>query len=292
MNGRGDMSQRAAWDRERGHERAHERTRPRAHGTRETDPAGADHRAVAAARDGAPGVAPPTRAADPHHEAVPDVSWAPPAPERPATHRGARGPGEPAPPGERAVVVESSRFRLRELAPTDVDAVLAVFDDPGATRAFGAHSFRRRDAVALVEQALASARQRPRTHYRLAVSRAHSGELIGTAKLVLDRPERDALVHTGHRGAEVGMALRADQASVGHGMEVGYLLGVLGFDRLGLHRLWAGVLPSDAAAQRAAERAGMTREGVLRHYAYANGAWYDLVRYAILEHDWHARLRR
>ncbi|MEU3963396.1 GNAT family protein [Streptomyces buecherae] len=284
------MSQRAARDRERGHERAHEPVRPRAHGARETDPAGADHRTVAPARDGAPGVASPTRAADPHHEAVPDVSWALPTPERPAAHRGARGPGEPAPPGERAVVVESSRFRLRELAPADTDAVLAVFGDPRTTRAFGAHSFRRRDAVALVEQALASARQRPRTHYRLAVSRAHSGELVGTAKLVLDRPERDALVRTGYRGAEVGMALRADQASVGHNMEVGYLLGVLGFDRLGLHRLWAGVLPSNTTAQRAAERAGMTREGVLRHYAHANGDWYDIVQYAILEHDWRARL--
>ncbi|WEV27342.1 GNAT family protein [Streptomyces sp. 71268] len=286
------MSRRAAWDRERGHERAHERTRERGHGTSETDPNGAGHRAAAPVRDGAPGTAPPARAADPHHEAVPDVSWALPVPEQPAAHRGARGPGEPRPPGERAVVVESSRFRLRELAPTDVDAVLAVFGDPGPPRAYGTSPFRRRDAVALVEQALASARRRPRTHYRLAVSRADSGELIGTAKLVLDRPARDALVRTGYRSAEVGMALRADQASVGHSMEVGYLLGVLGFDRLGLHRLWAGVLPSDTTAQRAAEKAGMTREGVLRHCVYANGGWHDTVQYAILEHDWHARLRR
>ncbi|MFF5716863.1 hypothetical protein [Streptomyces buecherae] len=89
MNGRGDMSQRAAGDRERGHERAHERARPRGHGAREADPTGADHRAVPPARDDAPGVAAPTRAADPHHEAVPDVSWAPPgdAPGRARTGR-------------------------------------------------------------------------------------------------------------------------------------------------------------------------------------------------------------
>ncbi|MFE6776109.1 GNAT family N-acetyltransferase [Streptomyces sp. NPDC057702] len=220
------------------------------------------------------------------------MPWTLPMPEQSGTHRGGRGPGEPAPPGHRTVVVEGSRFRLRELLPTDVDAVLTVFADPATTRPFGMRPFQPRDAVAVVEHAVTSARQHPRTHYRLGVSRARTDELIGTAKLVLDRPATEALVRTGHRSAEVGLALRADQATIGHSLEISYLLGVLGFDRLGLHRLWAGVLPANATAQRAAEKAGMTREGVLRHYGFANGVWHDIVQYAILEHDWRVRLGR
>lgn len=241
---------------------------------------------------GAASTVPPARAADPEHAAVPDGGRPLPVPEQAGTHRAPRAPSEPPPRGPRAVLVEGNRFRLRELHPTDVDAVLAVFGDPGTSHAFGTRPLQRFDAVALVEHAVATSRHRPRTHYRLGVSRVDTDELIGTAKLVLDRSTPDPLVRTGHRSAEVGVAFRADQASVGHGMDVGYLLGLLGFGRLGLHRMWAGFLPTNTAGQRIAATVGMTREGLLRHHGYANGTWHDIVQYAILEHDWHARLGR
>ncbi|MFT2017968.1 GNAT family N-acetyltransferase [Streptomyces sp. 796.1] len=241
---------------------------------------------------GAAGIVPPARAADPEHAAVPDGVRPLPVPEQAGTHRAPRAPSEPPPRGPRAVLVEGNRFRLRELHPTDVNAVLAVFGDPGTSHAFGTRPLQRFDAVALIEHAVATSRQRPRTHYRLGISRVDTGELIGTAKLVLDRSTPDPLVRTGHRSAEVGVAFRADQASIGHGMDVGYLLGLLGFGRLGLHRMWAGFLPTNTTGQRIAATVGMTREGLLRHHGYANGTWHDIVQYAILEHDWHARIGR
>lgn len=152
--------------------------------------------------------------------------------------------------------------------------------------------FQRCDAAELVEQAMATARQQPRTRYRLGVSRAGSQELIGSVQLIVQRPSGSEAVRIGYRSAEVGIALRADEVSIGHSVEIGYLLGVLGFDRLHLHRMWASFMSHNETAQRAAEESGMVREGVLRHHGYADGTWHDIVQYSILEEDWAALLGR
>ncbi|WP_371525382.1 GNAT family N-acetyltransferase [Streptomyces sp. NBC_01283] len=192
-------------------------------------------------------------------------------------------------PEQRAVLVEGSTLRLREFVPSDVDGVLGIFGDPRTTREFGMPPFRRSDAAALVEQARAGARRTPRSHYRLGVSDIATGELIGSAKLILeDQSGEGGMVRVGYRSAEVGLALRADRVSVGHSVEIGFLLGILGFDRLGLHRVWSGFMPSNVAAQRAIEKAGMVREGCLRHYGHVDGVWHDIVQYSMLEDDWKA----
>ncbi|GGV24865.1 acetyltransferase [Streptomyces longisporoflavus] len=193
------------------------------------------------------------------------------------------------PPEQRAVLVEGATLRLREFVPGDVEGVLDIFGDPRTTREFGMPPFRRPDAEALVEQARTGARRTPRTHYRLGVSEIATGELIGSAKLIVeDQSGEGGMVRVGYRSAEVGLALRADRVSVGHSVEIGFLLGVLGFDRLGLHRVWSGFMPSNIAAQRAIEKAGMVREGRLRHYGHVDGVWHDIVQYSILEDDWKA----
>ncbi|MEV0523219.1 GNAT family protein [Streptomyces sp. NPDC050439] len=208
----------------------------------------------------------------------------------PRTSPQARVDERPPPvPEQRAVLVEGSTLRLREFLPGDVEGVLGIFGDPRTTREFGMPPFRHADAAALVEQARAGARRTPRTHYRLGVSEIATGELIGSAKLIVeDQSGEGGMVRVGYRSAEVGLALRADRVSVGHSVEIGFLLGVLGFDRLGLHRVWSGFMPSNVAAQRAIEKAGMVREGRLRHYGHVDGVWHDIVQYSILEDDWKA----
>ncbi|MFJ9523503.1 GNAT family N-acetyltransferase [Kitasatospora sp. NPDC101801] len=211
-----------------------------------------------------------------------DRRWAPP--NRSRAEDAVRLPRLPK---QRSVLIEGTALRLREFLPGDVDGVLDIFGDPRTTREFGMPPFGRAEATALVEQARVGAGQIPRTHYRLGVSEIATGELIGSAKLIVeDQSGEGGMVRVGYRSAEVGLALRADRVSSGHSIEIGFLLGVLGFDRLGLHRIWAGFMPSNIAAQRAIEKAGMVREGQLRHYGHVDGVWHDIVQYSILEDDW------
>jgi RimJ/RimL family protein N-acetyltransferase len=56
-----------------------------------------------------------------------------------------------------------------------------------------------------------------------------------------------------------------------------------------VHRLEACTDADNLAEQRALERIGFTREGVLREVAFQNGTWRDSLIYALLRQDWRGR---
>ena len=53
-----------------------------------------------------------------------------------------------------------------------------------------------------------------------------------------------------------------------------------------VHRLEAGTDADNIAEQKALERIGFTREGVLRQVAFRDGAWRDALIYGLLRQDW------
>ncbi|MEH0517133.1 MULTISPECIES: GNAT family N-acetyltransferase [unclassified Streptomyces] len=185
------------------------------------------------------------------------------------------------------VPVEGTALRLRELSYADAAAVLEIFGDSRTTRCYGSPPLTATDARALIDHACAQARHSPRTFYRLGVATRDTDELIGTAKLSLAPPTTDQFVTCNHRAAEFGIALGPDHIHAGLSWEIGHLLGVLAFDRLALHRLWCLLLPTNTPAIRALDKTGVaTKEAHLRHFAYIEGAWHDMLQYSILEDDW------
>lgn len=57
------------------------------------------------------------------------------------------------------------------------------------------------------------------------------------------------------------------------------------FGELGLHRLEAGVMPSNVGSQRVLERAGFTRVGITRSLLYIAGRWEDHILYELVGPD-------
>lgn len=57
------------------------------------------------------------------------------------------------------------------------------------------------------------------------------------------------------------------------------------FGELGLHRLEAGVMPSNVGSQRVLERAGFTRVGTTRSLLYIAGRWEDHILYELVGPD-------
>ena len=51
-------------------------------------------------------------------------------------------------------------------------------------------------------------------------------------------------------------------------------------------RIQSGTNPKNEASQRVLEKAGFTREGILRKAFYARGKWYDEALYSILREEW------
>jgi RimJ/RimL family protein N-acetyltransferase len=84
---------------------------------------------------------------------------------------------------------------------------------------------------------------------------------------------------------ELGISLRPQHRGHGHGTRAHRLLVAHLLATTSVHRVQATTDVENAAEQRALERAGFRREGVLREAQWRRGAYHDLVMYSRLRSD-------
>jgi ribosomal-protein-alanine N-acetyltransferase len=110
------------------------------------------------------------------------------------------------------------------------------------------------------------------------------GTLIGTASWKVAN-------RGGSPGAcfEIGLALLPEYRGQGLGTAAQRLLVDYLFRFTTVHRLEAGTDADNIAEQKALERIGFTREGVLREVAFRDGTWRDSLIYGLLREDWEKR---
>jgi RimJ/RimL family protein N-acetyltransferase len=83
----------------------------------------------------------------------------------------------------------------------------------------------------------------------------------------------------------IGLALRPDARGKGIGTSAQRLLADYLFAHTLANRVEAVTGVTNLAEQRALEKAGFTREGVLRGYGFQGGRWRDGVLYSVLRGD-------
>lgn len=84
---------------------------------------------------------------------------------------------------------------------------------------------------------------------------------------------------------EIGIALLPRARGRGYGTQAQRLLARYLFAHTTVHRIWAGTEADNIAEQRALEKAGFTREGVIRGAGWRDGTWRDGVIYSLLRTD-------
>ena len=84
---------------------------------------------------------------------------------------------------------------------------------------------------------------------------------------------------------EIGYWMAPEARRRGVGSRATRMLAEWAVDTLGLERVELLAHPENEASQRLAERAGFTREGLLRMYRRRHGVREDLVMYALLAED-------
>ena len=84
---------------------------------------------------------------------------------------------------------------------------------------------------------------------------------------------------------DLGISLRPEARGLGHGGRGQRLLAEHLFATTSVHRVQATTDVENGAEQRALERAGFRREGVLRGAQWRLGGYHDLVSYARLRSD-------
>jgi [ribosomal protein S5]-alanine N-acetyltransferase len=85
---------------------------------------------------------------------------------------------------------------------------------------------------------------------------------------------------------EIGLALLPEHRGHGLGTEAQRLLVDYLFRFTTVHRLEAFTEVENVAEQKALERVGFTREGIMREVFFRDGAWRDSVVYALLRDEW------
>jgi RimJ/RimL family protein N-acetyltransferase len=80
----------------------------------------------------------------------------------------------------------------------------------------------------------------------------------------------------------IGIWMRPEHRGKGHGTEAQRLMAAYLFDHTFLERVEAGTEADNIGEQRALEKAGFTREGVLRHACFRAGQWRDMVVFSKL----------
>ncbi len=92
-------------------------------------------------------------------------------------------------------------------------------------------------------------------------------------------------LHPGHQFANLGYWVRS--SCTGHGIAVAAvrLCAQFGFDELKLRRLEILTAAGNVRSQRVAEKAGATREGVLRQRLNISGVWHDAIMFSLIPED-------
>ena len=91
--------------------------------------------------------------------------------------------------------------------------------------------------------------------------------------------------NAGSQALDVGISLHPTYWGRGHGSRAQRMLAAHLFVTTPVHRVQASTDVANVAEQKALERAGFTREGVLRGAQWRRGGYHDLVSFARLRSD-------
>jgi selenocysteine lyase/cysteine desulfurase/RimJ/RimL family protein N-acetyltransferase len=180
---------------------------------------------------------------------------------------------------DRPVRRDGSRVRLREATLADAEVVDARAADPTRLGEFN-------DLGA----------PRPPS---LVANLAHGKRMVGPDRgsLLVERIEDGAVIgdvgwHTvsygpneASRAFNIGISLDPEARGQGFGTQAQRLIAEVLFDLYDLDRVEASTDIDNVAEQRSLEKAGYTREGVLRRAQFRAGGRHDLVSYSILRDD-------
>ncbi len=167
------------------------------------------------------------------------------------------------------------RVRLRDVTLADADMIDTWASERGGFNDFGMlHDPINREAIA-------KGPLRNERNGLLIVEVVADGRPIGTVSWHVERygpnPESGVL--------NFGIELLPEARGQGYGTEAQALLVDLLFETTSTYRVEASTDVENIAEQRSLEKAGLTRDGVLRKVQFRAGAHHDLVVYSRLRDD-------
>jgi len=179
------------------------------------------------------------------------------------------------------VILETSRLLLREFDESDWERVLAYQSDPLYLPYYHWTERSEEHVKAFVQMFLDSQKERPRTKFQLAITLQTNGLLIGNCGIRINNPLL--------REANIGYELDSQFWGQGYATEAAQGILQLGFQELGMHRIWANTIAKNKGSANVLEKLGMRLEARELEKDYIKGQWVDSLTYAILDWEWHRK---
>lgn len=168
-------------------------------------------------------------------------------------------------------VLKTGRLILRGLSKGDEEELRAAADHETVARGTAGlpHPYTLEDAVSFVNGRYNDFLGEKGGVF--AVVEKETGMMIGCAGI---SPTRKGSV-------EIGYWITPSRWNLGYCTEVVKTLIVFAREEMGMHRICAFHFPDNPASGRVLEKAGMTREGVLKGFLFKNGEYLDAVVWAV-----------
>lgn len=174
--------------------------------------------------------------------------------------------------------VQTERLLLRPMTPDDAEALHAYQSLPQIARYQYWEPRSLEDIRGKLVEWTEMRRLDGEGTLAFAVETRAERELIGDVSLRVTAVEA--------RQGTFGFTLHPDHQGHGYATEACRALLRLGFEDLGLHRLFACCDARNEASWRVMERLGLRREAHFREHALFKGGWDEEFHYAILAREW------
>lgn len=182
----------------------------------------------------------------------------------------------PAPSDDRPLALTGPTLRVRIPRTADAAGLFAHASDPEVTRWFSWGPYRSEDEALAYLERLPGERERG-LQLDLVIEHLRDGPIGITGFSEIARRDRRATI-----GSWLGRAWWGTGAN----REAKALMCHLGFELLSLERIGSYTNVDHARSQRALERLGFEREGVLRAFHRHDGTPIDVVVYGLLRAAW------
>jgi RimJ/RimL family protein N-acetyltransferase len=178
--------------------------------------------------------------------------------------------------------IETPRLLLRPFEEADLDELVEIQSRPEVSDFLYWEPRERGDVLKVFERLKRMDRiDESSDSLRLAAISKETGDLVGDYSLRLESRE--------HAQGEIGYITHPDHQGHGYATEGCQPLLRLGFEVLGLHRIFGNCDGRNQASARVMERLGMRLEAHFRENEFVKGVWTDALIYAILASEWRER---
>lgn len=173
------------------------------------------------------------------------------------------------------MLLDTNRLVIRDFIRGDWTEVHTYASNPVVVEhmLWGPNS--EKDTLDFMDRMLEMQAEVPRTGYELAVSLKESGQIIGGCS-----------IHVDGKNAETGYCFHPNYWGKGYASEAASAMVRLGFEELGVHRIYATCRPANIGSEAVMKRIGMTKEGHLREHIYHKGKYHDSYLYSILKDEY------